>query len=518
VPGAGAEIYLERGTEPDGRWLHITARPLAGPQAGAVTVISDITGRKQAEEEIRALSISLESTVQLRTAQLRQQTRYLRVLIDTIPWRVWFKDTGSRYLAANRAAAAALGTECEHLIGQSDFDVKPPAVASAWRDDDLKVMGSRRPQTVEELQDGPQGPSWVETFKVPVFDDDGAVLGTVGLARDVSARKQAESARDQALLEAQRLAQLRSDFLAHMSHELRTPLHAVLGFVQLLRRGGGLVPDQLSSVDAIGHSGEHLQGLINNVLDSAQLEAGRMLLVPQPVELAPFLNGIITMMQGRAADKGLAFRWTVEDGLPGMLVADEQRLRQVLLNLLSNAIKFTDRGGVTLELAHAGPRQLRFGVRDSGIGIAAEALGTIFQPFEQAGDASRRAAGTGLGLAISRQLVRLMGSDIQVESQPGTGSRFWFELAVPQRPVAEETPPLVLAACAAAEPLTPPPPPLLEDLLHLVRIGNMRTILDFAQALERQDPRYAPFAARVSRLAQHYQSQALRQLVEDHLQ
>jgi PAS domain S-box-containing protein len=515
--GTSAEIFMAGGSLPQhGRWLRMTARPLSGLQSGAVAVISDISERKRAEDEIRALNANLEFMVQQRTAQLRQQTRYLRVLIDTIPWWVWFKDTESRYLAVNRATALVLGTEVEAMVGKSDFDVKPPDVAEAFREDDRKVMTSRRPQTVEEVQVGPHGALWVEIFKTPVIDEDGSVLGTVGLARDISSRKEAEAARDAALLEAQHLARMRSDFLAQMSHELRTPLNAVLGFVQLLQRDGGLTPHQLSSVKAIGYSGEHLLALINNVLDSAKLEASKLQLYPQRFALAPFLESIAVMMRLRTADKGLEFACEAAPDLPPELLADEQRLRQVLLNLLSNAIKFTDRGAVRLKVLAASAERLRFTVQDSGVGIEPGQLETIFHPFEQVGEAQRRFGGTGLGLAISRQLVRLMGSEIQVESQPGVGSLFWFELPVPDSAMLPAPAPSALQAAAAPAPLIPPPPAELAELMHLVRIGNMRAILAHAEHLERLDARYRPFAEQLSRLARSYQSKALRQLVERH--
>jgi signal transduction histidine kinase len=374
-------------------------------------------------------------------------------------------------------------------------------------------MASGRPQTVEEVQQGPDGPLWVEIFKTPVTDEDGTVLGTVGLARDISARKEAEAARDAALLEAQRLAGMRSEFLAQMSHELRTPLNAVLGFVQLLLRDGSLGERQLSSVKSIGYSGEHLLGLINDVLDSAKLEASKLQLFPQRVALGPLLEGIAAMMRVRAAEQGLDFACEVGEGVPGTLLVDEQRLRQVLLNLLSNAIKFTDRGAVRLRVAVAGPGQVRFAVQDSGVGIEPGQLESIFQPFEQVGAAQRRFGGTGLGLAISRQLVRLMGSEIQVESQPGVGSLFWFELAV----AADEGLPAAVPSAPAAAPELPLPalpPQELETLRQLVRIGNMRAILAHAGQLEAQDVRYLPLAEQLRRLALAYQSKALRALVE----
>jgi PAS domain S-box-containing protein len=516
---AHAEIFMSGAGLPDGgRWLDMTARPLAGEQAGAVAVISDITERKHAEEKIRALNANLESMVQQRTAQLRQQTRYLRVLIDTIPWWVWFKDTDSRYLAVNRATAAILGTAVEEMVGKTDYDVKPAEVARAFREDDLKVMSSRRPQTVEEVQQGPQGPLWVEIFKTPVTDEDGTVLGTVGLARDISVRKQTEAARDAALLEAQRLAGMRSDFLAQMSHELRTPLNAVLGFVQLLLRDGGLSERQLSSVKSIGYSGEHLLGLINDVLDSAKLEASKLQLFPQQVAMAGLLDGIAAMIRIKAAEQGLDFACEVGPGVPGLLLVDEQRLRQVLLNLLSNAIKFTDRGAVRLKVTASAPGRLRFAVQDSGVGIEPGQLETIFQPFEQVGEAQRRFGGTGLGLAISRQLVRLMGSEIQVESQPGVGSLFWFELALAGAAAAAPAVPPAAPAAAPEQALPVPPLGEVEALLQLVRIGNMRAILAHADHLEALDTAYLPLAEQLRRLARGYQSKALRSLAEGLLQ
>jgi PAS domain S-box-containing protein len=518
--GASAEIFMAGGAlAGPGRWLRMTARALSGQQAGAVAVIADISERKRAEEEIRALNANLERMVQQRTAQLRQQTRYLRVLIDAIPWWVWFKDTDSRYLAVNRSAARVMGCGTEQVVGKSDFDFKPVEIARAFREDDLKVMRSGRQQTVEEMQRGPAGMLWIEVFKTPVVDEDGSVLGTVGLARDISGRKEAEAARDAALLEAQHLARLRSDFLARMSHELRSPLNAVLGLVQLLQRDGGLTAQQLSSVKGIGHSGEHLLDLINNVLDSARLEASRLALIPKRFALGPFLDGIAGMMRLRAADKGLEFGCELTAGVPATLLADEQRLRQVLLNLLSNAIKFTDQGAVRLSVLAAGPARLRFAVRDSGAGIEAGQLETIFQPFEQVGEAQRRFGGTGLGLAISRQLVRLMESEIQVESQPGVGSLFWFELAVAaEDAVPAAAPPPAMAAVPAAEPLTPPPAEELAALMKLVQTGNMRAILAHTEYLARLDARYRPFAEQLARLARGYRSRALRQLIERHWQ
>lgn len=227
---------------------------------------------------------------------------------------------------------------------------------------------------------------------------------------------------------------LKSAFLTTMSHELRTPLNAILGYAQVLARHPGLDERQADGLNTIRQSGEYLLTLINDILDLSKIEAGRLELNQAPVNLPLFLQGVAGIIAVRAEQKGLGFSFTAPPDLPGAVLADERRLRQVLLNLLGNAVKFTERGEVGLRVqilsADDGQARLRFEISDTGIGIGADQLESIFQPFEQLGAVQQRAGGTGLGLAISRQLVRLMASDIDVDSQPGAGSRFCFDLAV----------------------------------------------------------------------------------------
>jgi signal transduction histidine kinase/CheY-like chemotaxis protein len=256
--------------------------------------------------------------------------------------------------------------------------------------------------------------------------------------------KEAEAAREAALAEAVALARQRSQFLAQMSHELRTPLNAIIGYAQLLGRDRAHLTERLASgLATIRESGQHLLTLINDILDLARVEAGKMVLHPAAVNLGAFLQVLANIMRVKAEEKGLAFSYELAPGLPAAVTIDETRLRQVLLNLLGNAVKFTDSGRVSLRVLPA-PRtdvpegqdgqataRLRFEVADSGIGMSAQQLGRLFQPFEQVANAQRREGGTGLGLAISQQLVRLMGGNIDVASEPGKGSTFWFEIDVP---------------------------------------------------------------------------------------
>jgi len=235
--------------------------------------------------------------------------------------------------------------------------------------------------------------------------------------------------------QATEASRAKSAFLANMSHELRTPLNAVLGYAQLLQWDASLSPKQASGLSTIEKSGQHLLTLIDDILDLAKIEAGKLELHAAPVDLGAFLQGIVDIIKVRAQQKGLRFVYE-PDALPPMVELDEKQVRQVLLNLLGNATKFTDHGTVCLRvhrLLHddAAIARLRFEVQDSGLGIGDDDLKTLFKPFQQVGDIERRRGGTGLGLAISRQLVRLMGGDIQVESEAGRGSRFWFELPLP---------------------------------------------------------------------------------------
>ena len=222
----------------------------------------------------------------------------------------------------------------------------------------------------------------------------------------------------------------KSTFLANMSHELRTPLNGILGYAQILRRDKSLGARQLAGVNVIQRSGEHLLTLINDVLDFAKIEAGKVELYAADVPLAKFVGLIGEFISVKAAEKGLGFVCDIAADLPSGVRTDERRLRQVLLNLLANAVKFTDRGQVRLRVSFSRRSRLRFEVQDTGIGIAEDQFECIFQPFEQAGEAPRRSGGAGLGLAISRQYVRLMGGDIHLESRVGEGSTFWFDIDV----------------------------------------------------------------------------------------
>jgi PAS domain S-box-containing protein len=293
----------------------------------------------------------------------------------------------------------------------------------------------------------------------------GEITGFRASIADVSKLKEAQTELAEALDAARRLQyeaesanRAKSAFLANMSHELRTPLNAILGYAQLMARDADVSPAQQEYLETIARSGEHLLGLINDVLTTSKIEAGRVTLQEQAFDLHRQLYGLQAMFQMRAGDKGLALHLEIAPQVPRYVLADEGKLRQVLMNLLSNAVKFTQEGGVVLRVGVGGqesgameefssltnpqsqtqtqasspqsPIPILFEVEDTGVGIAPQEMDTLFDPFVQTASGQRASEGTGLGLSISQQFVNLMDGELSVESTVGRGTVFRVQLPV----------------------------------------------------------------------------------------
>jgi signal transduction histidine kinase/CheY-like chemotaxis protein len=252
--------------------------------------------------------------------------------------------------------------------------------------------------------------------------------------------------REQALLAAEEAGRARLQFLANMSHEIRTPLNGILGMGQLLQNSP-LDSVQKHRLETINTSGQHLLVLINDILDFSKMEAGKLEVAPQVFEFRRLPKEVLDLLVERAVEKDIVLKCQVSPDIPRWLLGDAGRVKQVLHNLVGNAIKFTDHGEVSLQItqvsqdAHQNQARIRFVVRDSGVGISDNDQKNLFQLFSQVdASATRKHGGTGLGLAISKQLVELMGGNIGCESQPGSGSTFWFELpfALAEAPVENE--------------------------------------------------------------------------------
>ncbi len=250
-------------------------------------------------------------------------------------------------------------------------------------------------------------------------------------------------------LAAEQANRAKSAFLANMSHELRTPLNGILGYTQLLLRDDHVSLEHRKHVEVIHRSGEYLLSLVNDILDQAKIEAGRVEVKAQPLNLPNVLQELVEPLCLRAEEKGLSFHYQALNDLPQQVLGDAKHLRQILINLLGNAVKFTDHGEVRLIVEYF-KDTARFEVMDTGMGIDSAAIEEIFIPFQQI-DPIRQIEGTGLGLAITRNLVELMGSRLYVESELGKGSRFWVEIHLPQIDSIEaddlgsHTPPLAQA-------------------------------------------------------------------------
>ncbi|HVZ76619.1 MAG TPA: ATP-binding protein, partial [Gemmatimonadaceae bacterium] len=260
------------------------------------------------------------------------------------------------------------------------------------------------------------------------------VMAEIRLRAQLAARERMQAQLVEATREAERANHAKSDFLNRMSHELRTPLNSIIGFANLiLQRGGSRPASERTYIERIRDNGMHLLGLINEVLDIARVESGHLEITLGIVDVGALVRGVIAQLESRVAGTPVSLRAEVPEDMRA-ITSDEVRLRQVLINLVGNALKFTQEGSVTVRVtADAQGTPCTIAVVDTGIGIPAERLQAIFEPFEQA-DASTsvRFGGTGLGLAISRDLCRLMGCALHVESVVGRGSTFTIEL--PERP------------------------------------------------------------------------------------
>ncbi len=378
-----------------------------------IGTIRDITERKQIE------------------AQLQHEQALLRHLLDTIPDPIFYKDRDGAYLGCNRAFEALTGSNAQEIIGKTPRDLFRD-VAEAFVAQDRLVLEEQRTLRVEQSVTYPDGhQARLDTLLTPFHAPDGALLGLLGISRDITERKAAEEALRSAKEAAESANQTKSTFLSTMTHELRTPMNGVLGLTGLLL-DTELNPEQLDLVNTIRVSGDTLLTLINDILDFSKIEANKLELEIHNFNLRHCIEESLDLVASQATAKGLNLAYLVDPGIPAQIGQDSTRVRQILTNLLSNAVKFTERGEIVVRVQgtpHATGWELHFHVQDSGMGIPPDQLGMLFQSFSQL-DASttRRFGGTGLGLAISKRLAELMGGAMWVESEVGRGSTFHFTL------------------------------------------------------------------------------------------
>jgi signal transduction histidine kinase/response regulator RpfG family c-di-GMP phosphodiesterase len=400
----------------------------------AATYAKEVTQRKRAAEIVSEQQNALARS----EAAYRQQTKILRSVLDSMSDAVMVADEGGKIVLLNPAAEqlADSGASDTPLAKWSErYGIYRPGTASLYSADELPLARAIRGETADGIElyvrnaDKPEG-RFLSVSVRPLKDDSGDIRGGVAVVRDVTLAKSAESLLRQAKEEAERANRAKSEFLSRMSHELRTPLNSILGFAQLLAMAD-LAVQQQSNVQQILKGGYHLLELINEVLDLARVEAGRLSLSPEPVQIKDAVNEALDLMRPIASLQNITLSADFSAHGDRYVHADRQRLKQVLLNLLSNAIKFNRSNGmVVLRCEEAQNDRLRIEVADTGSGIDEEGLKKIFTPFERLGADRNAIGGTGLGLALSKRMIEAMGGAIGVESTVGVGSRFHFELSL----------------------------------------------------------------------------------------
>jgi PAS domain S-box-containing protein len=398
----------------------------------AATYAQEVTQRKKAAQIVAEQQEALARS----EAAYRRQTKILRSVLDSMGDGVLVTDEHGKMVLINPAAEHMVGPGAKEIPRSQWselFGIYRPGTTLLYPANELPLARAMRGETADGIelyvrnQQKPEG-MFASVSVRPLKEDRGKISGGVAVIRDVTLAKSAESMLRQAKDEAERANCAKSEFLSRMSHELRTPLNSILGFAQLLSMAG-LAVQQQDNVQQILKGGYHLLELINEVLDLARIEAGRLSLSLEPVRVRDAVKEAFDLVRPIAGLQNITLSADFSAYGERYVQADRQRLKQVLLNFLSNAIKFNRSNGlVVLRCDEIQNRRLRVEVADTGSGIDEEGLRKIFVPFERLGADRNAIGGTGLGLALSKRMIEAMGGTIGVESTLGAGSRFYIEL------------------------------------------------------------------------------------------
>jgi PAS domain S-box-containing protein len=403
-------------------WVHVyfsLVRDAQGRPDFLVGVVLNVDRQKRAEQE------------------REREAALLDRIIMNAPAGFLFVDLANRIQLVNPVMERLLGMPGVPLRGRPVSDVSVLAEGSQEAFDrqlyELLVRGEAfhvQGLPVRLAADGQSRVEYRDAAVVPVYGSNDELVGSLGMLTDATARIERERLQAELIRSLQALDRAKDDFLAVLGHELRTPLNGIMGFTSILEDGaaGQLSADQLALLGKIQASADRMLGVVSDLLDMSRIQTGKLVLDPRALDFAEVARLVVAGREAAAAAKGVALRAELPEGLPP-LVADEQRLAQILDNLVGNAIKFTAPGGQVRLRACVEGDALRGEVQDDGIGIKPEAIPALFHPFSQVdGSATRAAGGLGLGLAIVRSLVAAHGGTVGVESTPGRGSMFWFRL------------------------------------------------------------------------------------------
>ncbi len=380
---------------------------------GAATIIRDITEKLDAEKS------------------LTETQAMLRSVIDTVPSGIFWKDRNSRFLGSNiRFARDAHLSSPDELIGKSDYDFYVKEIADAFIENDRRIFESGHEVLYfeEPLQTTQGDLHWMSTSKTLIRNEHGEPVILLGIYDDITERKLNEDKLENAIKIAEEASRAKGEFLSRMSHEIRTPMNAIIGMTKIGQSSDdvGRIQYCLAKIDG---ASRHLLGIINDVLDMSNIEAGRLELLAEPFDLEKMIENVCDVIAVKAEEKNQLLFVNIEPDVRRGVIGDELRLSQVVTNLLSNAIKFTPQSGsIHINVTQSqldGEPAYRIEIVDTGIGIAQEQISKLFVSFEQAeGSIARRFGGTGLGLAISKSIIEMMDGEIGVTSEVGCGSRF----------------------------------------------------------------------------------------------
>lgn len=428
-------IRTKQGTQ---KWVEQSAQLIFDGDriTGFQCMVKDISEKKKVEEDLD------------KSEARRKENEYrLNAIMDNSIALIYIKNPDGRYVMANKKFKQTFGLTDEMVIGLTDYDFNPKDKADHYKQLDEEILRDLRPLETEEQIDTPWGVRSLLLLKFPLITPDGKLLGISGIATDITDKIELQKQLISSLEKAESAQQIQEQFLANMSHEIRTPMNGIQGMTRLLLETK-LTDDQRKFTNMINRSLNNLFVIVTNVLDFSNLKTGKLTLDSIVFDFYELLEEGKKQIERDLASKNLTFHLTIDPNVPRLIKSDARRLRQILANLVGNAVKFTNTGNVSLHISVKSQTKdrvdIQFLLTDTGIGIAANKLETIFESFAQAEKKiSSGYGGAGLGLTISKGLIELLGGSISVKSQPGKGSEFSFhipfDLTGKQETIAQQT-------------------------------------------------------------------------------
>ncbi len=378
-------------------------------------------------------SLLKKTTEDLKNAveALRTRAEELSILLSTIPALVYFKDTNLRYILVNKSFERFVNLPFYGIQGKRVEEFIPEYKTNNYAEMELEVIHSGLPlYNIEEVINKDGKELWITTNLAPYRDNNGEIIGLVGISWDITFRKKYENELQEAKEQAEEGTRAKSEFLANMSHEIRTPMNGIIGMAEILKQAD-LGEQEKENLEILISSTRSLLTLVNDILDISKIEAGKIELEIQDFEIRKLLKDIENIIYIKTEEKALNYKTFINPNVPEFLRGDPSRLKQITLNLVNNAVKFTLKGQVHIYIdivdEHKDRVKLMVKVHDSGIGISKEGKKNLFQLFSQVDTSTtKNYGGTGLGLSIAKQLVMLMNGEIGMESEQDKGSTFWF--------------------------------------------------------------------------------------------